>query len=326
MTRSLSIGPVELASPLVAAPLAGYSDLAYRLFCHRYGAGLVFSEMISCHGLVRGQKATLDLCRSTNAERPVAMQLFGAEPEAMGEAAAILSSLGCDIIDINMGCPVRKVVKKGAGAALMRDPLLAARIVRAVVKNSSRPVTIKIRSGWNHREKNAVEIARMAESEGCAAVTVHGRTASDGFSGRVNHGDIAAVRQAVRKIPVIANGDVIAPEDIKKMQEETGCDLVMIGRGALGNPWIFSGRPRPTDRAALMRAALELLELMEEMSPTGIGRCRNMVSRFARGFPGASRLRQEIFAAPDLASLKKLLTCPRDRARPGQPSGAGKQK
>jgi len=301
------IGPVKLSSPLIAAPLAGYSDLAFRLFCRRHGAGLVFSEMISCHGLSYRQKATFDLTASMPEERPVAMQLFGADPDIMGEAAAILSELDIDIIDINMGCPVRKVVKRGAGAALMREPKLAARVIAAVIQNSSRPVTVKIRSGWNHREKNAVEIARIAESEGCAAVTVHGRTASDGFGGKVNFDDIAKVRESI-KIPVIANGDIRTPEDIKTMRRKTGCEMLMIGRAALGNPWIFSQKPRPENPATVMAAAVELLELMESCRPTGLGRAKNIISRFARGFPGAAGLRQKIFAAPDTDSLKTLIT------------------
>ncbi len=305
---SHSIGPVALDSPLIAAPLAGYSDLAFRLLCRRHGAGMVFSEMISCHGLIHRQKATFDLCRSIEAERPLALQIFGAEPESMGEAAAILAESPADVIDINMGCPVRKVVKKGAGAALMRDPALARKVIAAVVKNSPKPVTVKIRSGWNHQEKNAVEIAKIAEDEGCAAVTIHGRTWSDGFGGRVSYDDIAAVRRAIKKIPVIANGDINTPADIDTMREKTGCELMMIGRAGLGNPWIFAAKPRPTTPAALMNAALELLDLMERHAACAPGRGKNIISRFARGFAGAAKLRQEIFSARDMKSLRMSIS------------------
>ena len=304
---SHTIGGIKLASPLIAAPLAGYSDLAFRLLCRRFGAGLVFSEMISSHGLVYRQKASFNLCRSCAEEAPLALQLFGAEPEIMGEAAAILSGLPGAIIDINMGFPVRKVVRKGAGSALMRDPKKARRVMAAVVARSQKPVTVKIRAGWNHQEKNAVLIARIAQDEGCAAVTVHGRTSSDGFGGRVDHRIIAAVRQAVTEIPVIANGDITTPDDIRISRENTDCDLLMIGRGGLGNPWIFRGENRPKDGRVLMACGLELFELMEEHSPAGLGRMKNILSRFARGFPGAAAIRQNIFAATDQKGLRDLL-------------------
>ncbi len=203
----LSIGPVVLRSPLVLAPLAGYSDLPFRLLCRQFGAGLCVSEMISSHGLAYGQAKTLSMLASDTAERPVSFQLFGADPAIMAEAATILSSRNPDLIDINMGCPVKKVTKRGAGAALMANIALAEQLVRAVVDNCSCPVTVKIRSGPNPNAVCAPEFARMAETNGASAVAVHGRTWKLGFSGEADWQIIATVKKEVA-IPVFGNGDV----------------------------------------------------------------------------------------------------------------------
>jgi len=234
MSSIMRIGSVQLDTPFILAPLAGYTDLPFRRLCRQHGAACCFSEMISCHGLTYEQEKTLHMLATHPEERPVAMQLFGAEPAVMGRAAAMVSSYPIDIIDINMGCPVKKVVKKGAGSALMKAPGLAREIIRQVVANTDKPVTVKMRSGWNHEQINAPEFAQMAEEAGAQAVTIHARTWSDGFGGTVDWRVIAAVKEAVR-IPVIGNGDIRSRAEGQEMMAATGCDAVMIGRAALRN-------------------------------------------------------------------------------------------
>ena len=248
-TRSLvippfAIGPLRLQSGLLLAPLAGYTDLPFRLLCRENGAALCFSEMISCHGLVYDQKNTHELLRTVAEEHPFAVQLFGSDPELMGRAAAIVSSLSVDLIDINMGCPVRKVIKKGCGSALMKDPKRAEAIIRAVCAQTSLPVTVKFRSGWTEETINAPEFALMAEAAGASAVTIHARTWVQGFGGTADRRVIKSVKASV-SIPVIGNGDILSSTDGMAMMAETGCDGVMVGRGALGNPWVFSLAGRP---------------------------------------------------------------------------------
>lgn len=305
----LSIGSLTIDNPFILAPLAGYSDLAFRLLCREYGASLCFSEMISCHGLHFKQKNTLDLIKTTAAERPVAMQLFGAEPEIMGEAAAILSDYPIDLIDINMGCPVKKVVKKSAGCALMKDPALAARIIRAVVKGSTVPVTVKFRSGWNHESIIACDFAKMTEDNGAAAITIHARTASDGFSGIADWRIIGAVKQVV-SIPVIGNGDVKTHADGLRMLSETGCDGVMIGRAALGAPWIFSTEaaenPSLSYRLTALRRHLELILL--HLPDTAPARIKNHAVRYFKGLSGGSALRNRIFEQKSIAGLEEIIS------------------
>lgn len=297
-------------NPLIPAPLAGYSDLAFRLLCREQGAGLCFSEMISCHGLVRNQANTRDIAATAPADRPVAMQLFGAEPEIMGEAAAILAAMPIDAIDINMGCPVKKVVKKGAGAALMCAPALAGRIIRAVVKAAGGlPVTVKIRAGWNHQTINAPEFARMAADSGIAAITIHGRTASDGFGGTVNRSIIAKVKKAVA-VPVIGNGDIHSRAEALAMMAETACDGVMIGRAALGAPWLFGATaPLNPDPAFRRIVALRHLELFRQHHPDHhLARIKNHLARYFKGIPGGILLRRQIYAINNDKELEYLLT------------------
>ncbi len=234
----MSIRQILKNNPLVLAPMAGITDLPFRRICRELGAGLVFSEMVSVEALVRAHKRTKGMLLSDPSERPVAFQIFGAKPESMAEAARIVSQGEVDFIDINMGCPVPKVLKSGSGSALLRDLGLAKEIMAAVASSSTVPVTVKIRLGWDAKSIVAAEIASAAESAGIAAVTVHGRTTAQGFSGRADWSMIRLVKSSV-SIPVIGNGDVRSAKDAKRMLEETACDGVMIGRAIQGHPWIF---------------------------------------------------------------------------------------
>lgn len=303
-----SIGTLRLDNPFILAPLAGYSDLAFRLQCREHGAALCFSEMISCHGLHFRQKNTLDMLKTSAAERPVGMQLFGSEPKLMGEAAAMLSELPIDCIDINMGCPAKKVIKKGSGCALMKEPTLAAEIIRAVVQNAKVPVTVKFRSGWNHQTIIACDFAKMAEDNGAAAITVHARTWSDGFSGTADWRIINQVKQAV-SIPVIGNGDVQSHADGLRMLAETGCDGVMIGRAALGAPWIFSADAPENPSLVFRLAALDRhLALIAEHQPdTPPSQIKNHAGRYFKGVPGGAEIRRQIFSQTSYAGLRELI-------------------
>lgn len=305
----LIIGNLRLSPPLLLAPLAGYTDLAFRLLCREAGAGMCFSEMISCHGLGYGQKNTLVMMQTVAAERPIGIQLFGSDPEAMGNAAAIVSTYPVDIIDINMGCPVRKVIKRGSGAALMKEPLLAEKIIKAVCSSTTLPVTVKFRSGWNHDTINAPEFARMAEGAGVSAVIVHARTWSQAFGGTADWKIISMVKKAV-SIPVIGNGDILSYHDGIQMMSATGCDGVMIGRGALGNPWVFSESGRPESLAARLPLLNRYLELAEHYLPVDkmLFRIKNHASRYLVGLPGASRIRQEIIACKGVDELRAIIT------------------
>jgi tRNA-dihydrouridine synthase B len=304
----LHINHLSFASPFVLAPLAGYSDLPFRLLCRQFGAGYCVSEMISCHGLVYQQENTLRMLASIAKERPVAFQLFGADPEVMADAAEIMASFGPDMLDINMGCPVRKVTKRGAGAALMTDPRLAEAILTRIVSRVSLPITVKIRAGKDSHSINAPAFARMLEESGASAITVHARTWSQGFSGHIDKNIISQVKKAV-SIPVIGNGDVLSYQEGRQMLEQTGCDGVMIGRGALGNPWVFQQAGRPDALGEIIAGARAHLALIEQFLPAEkiLGYIKNHMSRYFKGLPGSSALRQAIFTAPNLASVKQQL-------------------
>jgi len=232
----LFMDSIEKAALL--APMAGISNLPFRIIARSFGCALAFTEMVSANGLIRDSQRTLDYLRSSDEDKPLGVQIFGADPYIMAHAAKIAADYGADLIDINMGCPVRKVIKTGSGAALMRNPALAGRIISSVVQAVTVPVTVKIRAGWSRNSINAVEMAQIAENAGAQAVTVHARTADQGFSGNADWNVIADVKKSV-SIKVIGNGDIFRPHDAIRMLMETSCDEVMLGRGALGNPWIF---------------------------------------------------------------------------------------
>lgn len=234
----MHIGSIILSHPTVLAPLAGITDLPFRLVVKRLGCGMVCSEMISANGLVRGSQKTRAMLDTAAEEFPLSIQLFGADPAVMADAAAQAAACGAAVIDINFGCSVKKVVKTGAGAALMREPQRARAILRAVRMAVAAPVTIKIRSGWDASGDQALEIARIAEEEGVDSLCVHPRTATQGFSGKADWRIITRIKKALH-IPVIGNGDIVCADDALSMMEQTRCDAVMVGRAAMGNPWIF---------------------------------------------------------------------------------------
>ncbi len=308
-TSSFSIGSVTIQHPFILAPLAGYTDLPFRILCKEYGAGLVYSEMVSCHGLVRQQPKTLNMTATSPDETPVALQLFGAEPDIMGEAAAILQEEAVDIIDINMGCPVRKVIKKGAGSSLMRTPNLARDIIEQVVKNSSKPITVKIRTGWDHNSITAPEFAKMAEEAGASAIAIHARTWTDGFSGEVDYSVIKQVKDNLT-IPVMGNGDIHTYDEGLQLMATTGCDGVMIGRAALGAPWIFADNVyiEPSLRYRL-KASRRYLELVARYQPVDrmLGKIKNHTGKYFKGVHAGSSIRQAIMARNSFTGLVQYI-------------------
>ena len=287
------------------APMAGVSNAPFRLVCRECGAGPLTSEEIDAYAYVRDNGKTSLLTRYLPEERPLAMQLLGADPDMLAEAARRFEAAGLDGIDLNMGCPVRKIVSKGHGSALMRDPLAAAVISRTVRKAIRIPFTIKIRGGWDEHTLNAVEIARLAESEGVDAITVHPRTRSQQFTGRAPWEIIAAVVAAVR-LPVVGNGDVHNLEDARAMVAATGCAAVMIGRGALGAPWIFRGEPVDHDgRAAIIRRHADLIEAhMPER--VALVQLKKHLAWYSTGLPGSAAVRPRLFAATSAAQVRAL--------------------
>jgi len=302
-------GPMQIReilknNPLVLAPMAGITDFPYRMICRELGAGLVYSEMLSVEALIRDHKRTFDMLHSNPAERPVVFQIFGSNPRSMAEATRLVSDMELDFIDINMGCPVPKVLRSGAGSALMRDLAKAKEIMSAVVEASSVPVTVKLRLGWDSQNIVVKEFAQAAESVGIAAVTIHGRTKMQGFSGCADWTEIKVVKESVG-IPVIGNGDVKSAEDAKRMIDETGCDGVMIGRAIQGNPWIFREAkqyletgivpPPPTieeRKTIMLRHLNDMIKLVGQ--DVGVREMRKHLCWYTKGLPGGAEFREEV--------------------------------
>lgn len=313
----MRIRDVEIASPVVLAPMAGITDRVFRLLAKKFGCGLVYTEMISSMGLVHGNPATRKLLPAGDDEEPVCVQLFGADPEIMARAAKIAVDFGAVIVDINMGCPVPKVVRNGGGVALMRDPVLAGRIVARMVQAVPVPVTVKLRKGWDEGNANAVEIARVVEDAGAEAVAVHGRTGDQGYAGKADWGIIRRVREAVR-ILVIGNGDVRCPEDAAGMRQETMCDAVMVGRGALGNPWIFrraarylaTGErlPEPSTLERISVALEHLSMLVQSRGERqGVLEMRKHAAWYIRGLRHAAQVRNHLNRAAGFQEMREIL-------------------
>lgn len=293
-----SIGPYTLPNPYLLAPMAGVSEQPFRVLAFELGAALCPTELVSAQGLMRASARTLKYLRYDPAvERPYSLQLFGGDPEVMAKAALVGKERGAQLIDVNMGCPVKKVTKGGAGSALMCDPPRAARIVRAIGEATGLPVTAKIRSGWDHQHRNYLEVAGALEEAGCAALAVHARTRAQGYSGAADWTVIADLKRRMR-LPIIGNGDVRTPADARRMQETTGCDFVMIGRAALGNPWIFRellGGAPPTGEE---RVALVLRHFRAHVAFVGeelaaVRAFRRHLGWYAHGLRGASAFRAE---------------------------------
>lgn len=299
--RKLKIGNLQLENPFFLAPMAGITDAPTRRLCKEQGAALTYSEMVSGKGLWYKDKNTGKLLQIYEDEKPVAIQIFGHEPDVMAFTARELDSYENALLDINMGCPVPKIVKNGEGSALMKNPDLVYDIVSAVVKNSSKPVTAKIRAGWDENSLNAVEVAHAISAAGAAAVAVHGRTREQFYSGNADWSVIAKVKRAV-DIPVIGNGDVVDAESALRMMDETGCDFVMVGRGALGNPWIFReleaawrGEPAPENpttedkKQMMLRHFRDLMEMKGEYA--AVREMRKHVGWYLKGVHGAASFR-----------------------------------
>ncbi|MCI9103075.1 MAG: tRNA dihydrouridine synthase DusB [Lachnospiraceae bacterium] len=317
LAGKLKIGDVVLDNRLILAPMAGVTDQPYRLICREQGCALVVTEMVSAKAILYRNKNTKALLAVSEKERPAAVQLFGSDPEILGRIAAQVEEGPCDMIDLNLGCPVPKIVNNGEGSALMKDLKKAEKIFASVVKHTKKPVTVKFRKGFNDSQVNAVELARIAEGCGVSAVAVHGRTREQYYSGKADWEIIRQVKEAVR-IPVIGNGDVFAPQDVKRMLEETGCDGVMIGRGAKGNPWIFSQSlhylktgqvpPKPgikEIREMILRHGKLLAEFKGER--TAMQEMRKHIAWYTAGLPHSSALRNEINQIDHLDGMLELL-------------------
>lgn len=314
---SFSIGNVRLPNRVILAPMAGVSDLPFRLLCHEQGAGLVCMEMISAKAITYHNKNTKFLLQTLPEERPVSLQLFSHEPEVMARACEMIEGERFDLLDINMGCPVPKIVNNGEGSALMRDPALIERLVAAAVAHTSRPVTVKIRKGFDEEHCNAVECAQAAEAGGASAVAVHGRTRPQMYMGKADWDVIGQVARAVR-IPVIGNGDVTDGPSAARMMEETGCAAVMVGRAAQGNPWIFAeiahyletgeSVPRPSGEE-ILAMILRHADLQRQYKGETIGmrEMRKHVAWYIAGFPGAARLRGAVNTVNTFEQLERLL-------------------
>lgn len=312
--KKLKIGNVELENNLILAPMAGVTDLSFRKVCKEFGPGLVCTEMVSSKAIFYDDSKTKLLMNTKGEKRPISMQIFGSDEETMGYAAKYVSKLA-DIVDINMGCPAPKVVKNGDGSKLLLDIEKAEKVIRSVVKNSSKPVTLKLRKGWDLNNIVAVEFAQMAENAGVSAITIHGRTRTEMYSGKADLDIIKKVKMSV-KIPVIGNGDIVDEESALKMFEYTGVDGIMIGRGTFGNPWIFerikyfleTGEKLPEvpkeEKLRVIKKHIQL-ELQEKEEITAIREMRKHIDWYTKNMPNSSEFRNEINKIEDKDELIK---------------------
>ena len=314
----MKIGNIELKNNVFLAPMAGVTDLPFRILCKEMGAGLVVSEMVSSKGMYYKDPGTKHLTQVDPKERPIAIQIFGSDPKIMANVVSdqLNNREDVDMIDINMGCPAPKIVKNGDGSALMKDPKLAREIIREVVKASSKPVTLKIRMGWDHNSINGVDIAKMAEEEGIAALTIHARTKDMFYSGVADWDFIKKLKASI-SIPVIGNGDIFQPEDGVRMFNHTGCDAIAIGRGAQGNPWIFKriknmmeGKAdRPPTIEEIINLSIRHLDLVCSIKGerTGVREMRKHVAWYLKGLKSSNEVKNEINTMENKEDIEKAL-------------------